>query len=82
MGSVGVVDLITVFDDETPLAAIEAIRPDVLVKGADYAESQVVGADLVRSYGGRVVLVPLEAGHSTSQVIERSASGLKLVGNA
>lgn len=82
MGSVGVVDLITIFNDETPLAAIEAIRPDVLVKGADYAESQVVGADLVRSYGGRVVLVPLEAGHSTSQVIARSASGLKLVGNA
>ena len=72
MASVGVVDLVTIFDDEVPLAAIEAIRPDVLVKGGDYTEDQVVGANYVRSYGGRVALVPLEAGQSTTRMIARS----------
>src|SRR5262249_10606196 len=48
------VDYITVFDEPTPLALIEAVRPDVLVKGADYRKDQVVGAALVESYGGRV----------------------------
>jgi D-beta-D-heptose 7-phosphate kinase/D-beta-D-heptose 1-phosphate adenosyltransferase len=72
MASIGVVDLVTIFTDDEPLAAIEAIRPDVLVKGADYTEEQVVGADLVRSYGGRIVLVPLAGGQSTTRVIARS----------
>ena len=72
MASIGVVDLVTIFNDDEPLAAIEAIHPDVLVKGADYTEEQVVGADLVRSYGGRIVLVPLAGGQSTTRVIARS----------
>jgi D-beta-D-heptose 7-phosphate kinase/D-beta-D-heptose 1-phosphate adenosyltransferase len=50
---------------------IEAIKPDVLVKGADYAKEQVVGWDLVESYGGCVALAPLVDGRSTSAVIER-----------
>jgi D-beta-D-heptose 7-phosphate kinase/D-beta-D-heptose 1-phosphate adenosyltransferase len=82
MASIGLVDLVTIFNDDVPLAAIEAIRPDVLVKGADYAEDQIVGADFVRAYGGRVVLVPLEAEHSTTRVIARSVSGLKLAERA
>jgi D-beta-D-heptose 7-phosphate kinase/D-beta-D-heptose 1-phosphate adenosyltransferase len=82
MASIGLVDLVTIFNDDVPLAAIEAIRPDVLVKGADYAEDQIVGADFVRAYGGRVVLVPLEAGHSTTRVIARSVSGLELAQRA
>jgi D-beta-D-heptose 7-phosphate kinase/D-beta-D-heptose 1-phosphate adenosyltransferase len=75
MASVGVVDLVTIFTEETPVRAIEAIQPDVLVKGADYAESQVVGGDLVRGRGGRVVLVPLESGHSTTSTVQRAAAG-------
>jgi D-beta-D-heptose 7-phosphate kinase / D-beta-D-heptose 1-phosphate adenosyltransferase len=77
MASIGVVDLVTVFTEDTPLAVIEAIRPDVLVKGADYTEDQVVGAEILRAYGGRVVLVPLDPGHSTTRAIVRAASGLE-----
>lgn len=66
-------DLVVLFDDDTPLALIEAIRPDVLVKGADYTLDKVVGAKLVQSYGGRVLLVPLREGHSTSATIQRLA---------
>ena len=65
------VDLVVEFDEDTPLSLIEAIRPDVLVKGADYAEEDVVGGDLVKSRGGRVVLAELAEGHSTSGAIDR-----------
>jgi D-beta-D-heptose 7-phosphate kinase/D-beta-D-heptose 1-phosphate adenosyltransferase len=64
---------VTLFDEDTPLAMIQALKPDVLVKGSDYAVEQVVGADLVQSWGGRVVLVTLEDGHSTSGTIRRMA---------
>ena len=56
--------------DTTP-ALIEQIRPDVLVKGADYKKEQVVGWDVVESYGGKVALAPLVDGRSTSAVIQR-----------
>jgi len=65
------IDYLVLFDQDTPLALIESIRPDVLVKGADYAKEQVVGWDVVESYGGRVALAPLIDGRSTSNVIER-----------
>ena len=68
------VDLVIVFDEDTPLRVIEAIRPDVLVKGADYRVDEVVGGDFVESSGGKVVLAPLVAGHSTSATIARSLS--------
>ncbi|MGC9954249.1 MAG: D-glycero-beta-D-manno-heptose-7-phosphate kinase [Rhizomicrobium sp.] len=74
MASIGVVDLVTMFSEDTPLNAIDMIAPDVLVKGADYTEDQVVGGDLVRARGGRVVLVPLEAGHSTTGAIRKVSS--------
>ena len=73
LASIGVVDLVTVFTEDTPDAIIAAIKPDVLVKGADYREAEVVGADQVRAAGGRVVLVPLEEGHSTSGAIRRAS---------
>jgi D-beta-D-heptose 7-phosphate kinase/D-beta-D-heptose 1-phosphate adenosyltransferase len=63
------------FGEDTPVALIEAIKPDVLVKGADYAEDEVVGGDLVASYGGRVVLARLAEGYSTSATIERVNRG-------
>ena len=65
------IDYLVQFDEDTPLKLIEAIRPDVLVKGADYAKEQVVGWDVVEAYGGRVALAPLVDGRSTSNVIER-----------
>ena len=65
------IDYLVRFSDDTPMRLIEQIRPDVLVKGADYQKEQVVGWDLVESYGGRVALAPLVDGRSTSGVIQR-----------
>lgn len=65
------VDFVAVFDEATPLELIRAVRPDVLVKGADYRKQDVVGAEFVESYGGRVHLAPLREGFSTTRVLER-----------
>jgi D-beta-D-heptose 7-phosphate kinase/D-beta-D-heptose 1-phosphate adenosyltransferase len=65
------VDYLTIFDEPTPLELIGIIRPDVLVKGADYRKDEVVGASLVESYGGRVHLAPLREGYSTTRVLQR-----------
>ncbi len=65
------VDLVTVFGEDTPAALIAALRPDVLVKGADYTVDTVVGADFVKSYGGRVVLAALLPGHSTTATVAK-----------
>ena len=62
--SLAAVDLVVVFEEDTPLALIEALQPDLLVKGADYRLDQVVGADLVKSYGGKVMLAPIVPGFS------------------
>lgn len=71
MASMAPVDLVTLFDQDTPLEMIEALRPDVLVKGSDYTVEQVVGADLVQARGGKVLLVNLREGHSTTGTIRR-----------
>jgi D-beta-D-heptose 7-phosphate kinase/D-beta-D-heptose 1-phosphate adenosyltransferase len=65
------VDFVTPFDEETPLRLIRAVRPDVLVKGADYRKDEVVGADFVESCGGRVHLAALHSGYSTTRLIEQ-----------
>jgi D-beta-D-heptose 7-phosphate kinase / D-beta-D-heptose 1-phosphate adenosyltransferase len=65
------VDYLTIFDEPTPLALIQAIRPDVLVKGADYRKQEVVGAAFVESYGGRVYLAPLREGYSTTRILQK-----------
>jgi D-beta-D-heptose 7-phosphate kinase/D-beta-D-heptose 1-phosphate adenosyltransferase len=65
------VDYITIFAESTPLALIHAVRPDVLVKGADYAKNDVIGAPFVESYGGRVHLAPLREGLSTTRILEK-----------
>lgn len=67
------VDLVAPFDEATPLKLIEAARPDVLIKGADYTEDQVVGGDLVKSWGGEVKLAEIVDGYSTSAAIARMA---------
>ena len=73
LASLASVDMVVVFAEDTPIDLIEAIRPEVLVKGADYTEDKVVGADRVREWGGDVVLVDLEPGHSTSATVARMA---------
>ncbi len=65
------VDYVTVFTDDTPLALIRAIRPDVLAKGADWAAQEIVGRDVVRRAGGRGVQVPMVPGRSTSRLVQR-----------
>jgi D-beta-D-heptose 7-phosphate kinase/D-beta-D-heptose 1-phosphate adenosyltransferase len=71
MASLSPVDLVVLFGEETPLELIRTLRPDVLVKGADYSIEEVVGADLVRGWGGKVLLVELQQGHSTTGTIRR-----------
>lgn len=70
------VDLAVVFDDDTPLRLIEAVRPDVLVKGADWAEDAIVGAEFVKARGGRVERIALREGLSTTTLIRRIREGL------
>lgn len=65
------VDCVTLFDEDTPLALIELLLPDVLVKGSDYAPGAIVGADLVEARGGRVLRVPIVSGFSTTSIVER-----------
>lgn len=69
------VDCVVAFDDPTPLALIEVLVPDVLVKGADYTRDRVVGADIVEARGGRVVLAEIVPGRSTTGVIARAGAG-------
>ena len=69
------VDAVVLFDEDTPIELIRRLRPDVLAKGADYREDEVVGATDVRSWGGQVVLVPLVENHSTSDIIGRMRPG-------
>ena len=71
MAAMQPVDLVVLFDEDTPMELIRAIRPDVIVKGADYRAEQVVGADFVKSYGGEVVLARLVDGESTSRTMSK-----------
>lgn len=71
LAALAVVDAVVAFDQDTPLELIRRIRPDVLVKGGDYAREQVVGGDEVEAWGGRLVLVDLVEGRSTSALVER-----------
>jgi len=65
------VDAVVIFDEDTPLAMVTALEPDVLVKGGDYREETIVGAQEVRARGGDVVVVPLLEGHSTTSIVDR-----------
>lgn len=71
LAALDAVDCVVVFPEETPLELIRALHPDVLVKGADYAPTQIVGAAEVEGWGGRVVRVPLLPGHSTTDLVRR-----------
>lgn len=71
LAALACVDVVTIFDEDSPLEVLQAVRPDILVKGRDYRIEQVVGRDLVESTGGSVILVPLLPGKSTTALIER-----------
>ena len=71
LAGLAAVDSVVIFDEDTPLELIQQLAPDVLVKGADYPRSAIVGADLVESRGGRVLRVPLVTGFSTSNIVDR-----------
>jgi rfaE bifunctional protein nucleotidyltransferase chain/domain len=65
------VDAVVVFDQDTPFELVQRLQPDVIVKGGDYSPDTIVGAELVAARGGRVVVVPLVAGQSTTSIIEK-----------
>jgi D-beta-D-heptose 7-phosphate kinase/D-beta-D-heptose 1-phosphate adenosyltransferase len=71
LASLGVVDMVLVFSEETPIPLLELLKPDVLIKGGDYTIDEVVGADIVQAYGGEVKLANLIPGHSSTRVIAR-----------
>ena len=71
LAAVECVDLVVVFPEDTPLELVKALKPDVIVKGGDYTEATIVGASEVKSWGGRVVVVPLTPGQSTTAIIRK-----------
>lgn len=71
LAALAVVDAAVIFDEPTPHEIISALQPDVLVKGADWAEDAIVGRDIVEARGGRVVRIPVEAGYSTTAIIQK-----------
>jgi D-beta-D-heptose 7-phosphate kinase/D-beta-D-heptose 1-phosphate adenosyltransferase len=75
IASIKGVSLVMLFDEDTPLELIRLLRPDVIIKGSDYREDQVVGCDLVKSWGGRVHLVTLKEGHSTTRIVTKMHDG-------
>ena len=75
LAALEMVDAVVVFEQDTPLELVNALEPDVLVKGGDYDESTIVGAREVRGWGGDVVVIPLTAGHSTTSTVERLRKG-------
>lgn len=71
MAALVMVDAVIIFEDDTPLQLIKELLPDVLVKGGDYTEDTIVGASEVNANGGKVVVVPLEEGYSTTGTIKK-----------
>ena len=71
LAALACVDAVVVFDQDTPLELVRRLQPDVIVKGGDYTPDTIVGADVVRARGGRVVVIPLTPGQSTTSIIEK-----------
>ena len=71
LAGLGAVDLVVPFDEDTPIKLIEAAKPEILIKGSDYSEDQVVGGDLVKGWGGEVRLAQIVDGYSTTAAIAR-----------
>ncbi len=71
LSALSAVDAAVIFDEDDPHAIIAAVRPDVLVKGADWAANRIIGRDILESYGGKVIRIAFAPGHSTTGMIER-----------
>jgi D-beta-D-heptose 7-phosphate kinase/D-beta-D-heptose 1-phosphate adenosyltransferase len=71
LAALNAVDAVVIFAEDTPAEIVKALQPDILVKGADWPADQIVGRDTVEARGGRVVLVPVEQGYSTTSIVER-----------
>lgn len=71
LGALACVDAVVIFDEETPAEIVRRLQPDVLVKGADWAADAIIGRDTVEARGGRVVRIPLEAGWSTTAIVDK-----------
>ena len=71
MASLGCVDKVAVFDEETPIKLIKSIKPSVLVKGGDYSVNQIVGSKEVQKAGGKVITIPLVKGLSTTKILKQ-----------
>ncbi len=70
LAALACVEAVVIFDEDTPRDIVSALQPDVLVKGADWAEGAIVGADIVNARGGRVVRIRLAEGYSTTRILE------------
>ena len=71
LAALACVDAVVIFDEDTPADIVRLVEPDILVKGADWPADQIVGRDTVEARGGRVVLMPVEEGYSTSAIVDR-----------
>jgi D-beta-D-heptose 7-phosphate kinase/D-beta-D-heptose 1-phosphate adenosyltransferase len=71
LNALSVVDAVIIFEEETPLKLINELKPDILVKGGDYTQNEIVGAREVKGWNGSVVAIPYIEGHSTSRIIRR-----------
>jgi rfaE bifunctional protein nucleotidyltransferase chain/domain len=71
LSALGCVDAVSIFDEETPLSLIKAIRPDFLVKGGDWSKEKIVGSEFVESYGGVIKSLEFVEGHSTTSIIHK-----------
>jgi rfaE bifunctional protein nucleotidyltransferase chain/domain len=71
LAALAAVDWVVIFDDPTPRRLIAALLPDVLVKGGDWGENEIVGREEVEAAGGEVVRIPVEPGYSTTEIIQR-----------
>jgi rfaE bifunctional protein nucleotidyltransferase chain/domain len=71
LAALACVDVVVLFDEETPYELIRRVQPDVLVKGADWSEASMIGRDIVEARGGRVIRIPFETGYSTTSIIEK-----------
>ncbi|MFO1241621.1 MAG: D-glycero-beta-D-manno-heptose-7-phosphate kinase [Rickettsiales bacterium] len=75
LAELGAVDMVVIFREDTPEELLKKLRPDVLMKGADYAKTQIVGREFVEGYGGEVVSIPLKEGYSTTNTIKKIVGG-------
>ncbi len=75
LAALGCVDGVVVFDEEDPLKVIQYLMPDVLVKGGDWPEDKIIGADVVKGAGGEVKSIPFVTGHSTTDLIKKIGEG-------